>query len=129
LYPGDIWFLKEYTEEGVTNEDGTHLKQHVVVTDAWFNRDIPADVFTYEGIGVLPGTPISTYDDLKAADQRYLGENKVAPANVRVAAFERPATPVEPVPGTVNYWLVAACGLLAVLSAGLLFRFYKSRSS
>ena len=99
----------------------------MTVLDAWFNRPITDDLFSYEGIGVLPGTSVLNFDT--AITNTYLGDNKLVPPGMRTAQYDPPSQPLAPVPGRVNYWLIALCGVLAAVAAGLFYRLARSRSA
>lgn len=113
------WYLSGFSLNE-THSDGETSSETVKVIDAWFNRIDPLDAFELKSFGFQPGQNI--YD--KDTDKTIIFDGDNARVNVaeELAKVASNATPLAPIPGTINYWLVAVCVGAAGVGSFLIFR-------
>lgn len=116
---GDTWYLANsaYSKK---NSDGRTSLEKIEVVDAWFNRADPLDAFQIKNFGLMPGQGIYDMDTRK----RIVYDGAYARVDIEeeLAKAAANSTPLAPVPGTINYWLVAVCIGAAAVGAILIVR-------
>ncbi len=113
------WYLSGFSFNE-THSDGETSSETVKVIETRFNRIDPLDAFELKSFGFQPGQKI--YD--KDTDKTIIfdGDNARIDVAEELAKVAANATPLAPIPGTINYWLVAVCVGAAGVGAFLIFR-------
>ena len=107
--------------EGHSPTDWT--KETVTVTSAAFGEAAVAGRFTLAGLGLRPGTNILDNDHNRQGRWDGSGVNYARERQPSVVKTQ-PAPPA----GGLNFWMVAACVLLAVVAAVVFYRLFVARS-
>ncbi len=113
------WFINGFQYKS-RNVDGYTKTETVKVTNAWFNREDPLEVSDIKRFGMKPGQNIYDKDTKKTFI--FDGDNARVDVAEELAKVASNATPLAPIPGTINYWLVAVCVGAAGVGAFLIFR-------